>query len=69
MEKPLAGLKCLVCGMDKAAPVEATIIKLGGEIFIFTPRNTHEFPDVVVSESACAKRLQVNIAIAHVDHR
>jgi hypothetical protein len=57
-DRPLAGLRCLVCGMNNGKPTEDLVQALGGKVHIMT-RASHTLPDVVVSDHAAAKRLQV----------
>ena len=55
---PLAGLRCLVCGVDNCKPIEESIQKLGGKAHNMT-RTSQALPDVVVADNAQSKRLQV----------
>lgn len=59
---PLAGLRCLVCGVDNCKPVELAIQQLGGHTHNMT-RTSQALPDVVVADNAKSKRLQVRTGL------
>lgn len=61
-KKPLEGLRCMICGVPESRPIEEQVLALGGKL-ITMDRGAHAAPDVVVSDRASAKRLQVGFQI------
>lgn len=57
-KKPLEGLRCMICGVPDSRPIEELVLALGGKP-VSMDKASHPAPDVVVSDRAWAKRLQV----------
>ena len=57
-QKPLDALRCLVCGMPDSKPVEDTLVALGAKV-VSQHHRSQIPPDIVVSDRAGARRLQV----------
>ena len=60
---PLQDVRCLVCGMHNSKPTEDMIQAMGGKIHVIQ-RTSQRMPDVIVCDSASARRLQVRLSFA-----
>lgn len=64
-QKPLQGLRCMICGVPDSRLIEELVCAMGGKP-ISMDKASHPAPDVVVSDRAWAKRLQVNVQTKHL---